>query len=147
MFFIDDCRQIGFLFLIIGSGQNGFDFLVFYYLNLVLNLDVILIFCFLLDCGSMMEFEFCYLFENIKGDIGGGYLFDDQEFGDSCNFIIWYYVGYYDKWVNKVDYIWVSDSDYFFDLDIMFNISFIVYLNQRIDMCYYGDIWNFGGQV
>ncbi|MGB3620100.1 LPS assembly protein LptD [Ketobacter sp. MCCC 1A13808] len=144
---IDDRRQTGFLFPTIGSGQNGLDFSVPYYLNLAPNLDATLTPRFLSDRGSMMESEFRYLSENTKGDIGGGYLPDDQEFGDSRNLITWHHVGHYDKWVNKVDYTRVSDSDYFLDLDTTLNTSSTAHLNQRTDMRYYGDTWNFGGQV
>ena len=138
---IDDRRQSGFLFPSIGSGENGLDLSTPYYLNLAPNYDATITPRYLADRGEMLEGELRYLSDNTTGDLGLGYMPDDQQYGDSRSLVIWHHNGHFDKWVHTVDYTRVGDSDHFLDLDTTLNTSSATHLDQKTDLRYYGDTW------
>lgn len=138
---IDDRRQSGFLFPSIGSGENGLDFSAPYYLNLAPNYDATLTPRYLADRGEMLETEFRYLSDHTQGDIGLGYMPDDQQYGDSRSLVTWHHKGHYNRWTNNVEYTRVGDSDHFLDLDTTLNTNSATHLSQKSDLRYYGDTW------
>ena len=140
---IDDRRQTGFLFPFIGSGENGLDFSLPYYINIAPNLDATLTPRFLADRGEMLETEFRYLSPHTAGEIGLGYLTDDQITQEKRYLLTWNHLGGYGPWKNQVDYTRVSDSDYFLDLDTTLSAAASTHLAQRFSVNRYGDHWNF----
>ncbi|MAR89359.1 MAG: hypothetical protein CML06_00550 [Pseudomonadales bacterium] len=140
---IDDRRQSGFLFPSIGSGENGLDLSTPYYLNLAPNYDATITPRYLADRGEMLEAEFRYLSEHTEGDVGLGYMPDDQQYGDRRSLVTWHHEGAYgNTWSNTVDYTRVGDSDHFLDLDTTLNTSSATHLDQRADLDYYGEHWH-----
>lgn len=147
---IDDRRQTGFLFPTIGSGTNGLDFSIPYYLNLAPNYDATVTPRYLSDRGSMIEAGGRYLTQHTKGELGAGFLPEDKEYtretgdDDSRYLVTWDHRGKFGHWVNTVDYTRVSDSNYFLDLDTTLDASATTHLNQRTDLKYFGEHWNYG---
>lgn len=144
---IDDRRQTGFLFPTIGTGENGLDLSVPYYLNLAPNYDATLTPRFLADRGEMLEAEFRYLTPHTEGDFGGGYLYKDKKTSESRSLVTWHHRGNYGRWGNTVDYTRVGDSDHFLDLDTTLNTASATHLGQRSDVFYYGTHWHARGLV
>ncbi len=142
MFPIDDRRQTGFLFPAFGSGENGFDLSIPYYLNLAPNYDATFTPRYFSDRGDMLEAEFRYLTEHTRGEFGGGYLRNDKQTGTNRELFSWDHFGNYGNWQSQVDYTWVADGDHFLDLDTTLNTSSATHLSQRTDVSYFGESWN-----
>ena len=145
MFPIDDRRQSGFLFPIMGSSTtDGFRLGVPYYLNLAPNYDATLTPTYISRRGTLLEGEFRYLTPHTKGTIGAGYLPNDKQYDNrDRNLVTWHHEGHYGRLVNEVQYTEVGDIDYFNDLGTNLNTSAATHLDQHASLNYFGDIWRF----
>lgn len=139
-------RKTGFLAPTFGySSRSGADLMVPYYINLAPNYDMTLTPRWLSKRGLMLGGEFRYLQPNYSGQITGGYMNKDKQFGDEKRWtygvvhrqrlgeVLGFNLGLNVNW-NKA-----SDGDYFRDLDD-FDItqSDNSYLNQSASLTFSG---------
>jgi len=130
---IDDRRTTGILNPQFGfSNDGGLELSVPVYLNLAPNYDATITPRYLADRGPMAEGEFRYLTENFgEGRVWGGYLPSDKEYNDEdrkeFHFLHDWVINPY--WSTNLEYNYVSDKDYFADLDSSPNSK--TDLNQR----------------
>ena len=145
---IDDRRQSGFLPPSLGSsGSNGLSLQTPYYFNLAPNFDATLYPTYMAKRGLFLEGEFRYLTQNSEGQVGGGYL-DDQEderklqsgYKDQRWMYSWQHKqGLNDRLLAEVDYTDISDPYYFQDLKTDLGIETSTYVNQRGTLTWRGD--------
>lgn len=144
---VGDKCCLGFLILNVKySIKNGVEFFLLYYWNIVLNFDVIIILYYMNKCGGVMwENEFCYLIQFGSGLIEFDYLlldkvYEDDYLSDSnscCWLFYWNYLGVIDQvWCLNVDYIKVSDFDYFNDFSLKYGFSIDGYVMQKFSVGY-----------
>lgn len=69
--------------------NNGFELLLLYYFNIVLNCDLMFMLCIILWCGVMIEVMFCYLLLLYLGMFMVNYLLDDWFVYCNCYVIYW----------------------------------------------------------
>ena len=130
---IDDRRTTGVLSPNFGfSNDGGFELSVPVYLNLAPNYDATVTPRIITNRGLMAEGEFRYLTENFgEGNIWGSYLPNDKEYGkeDRKDLHLLHNWDINDQWSTNLEYNYVSDKDFFSDLDN--NPNSRTELNQR----------------
>jgi LPS-assembly protein len=130
---IDDRRQSGFLWPMIGSSSSGIDAALPYYLNLGPNYDATLTPRLITDRGTMTEVEGRYLNRFSNWVVSGAELQNDQKSGGDR----WLYgvqeSGNLNSYFSTlIDYTRVSDNNYFHDFSInSLNIKRQTSLNQQ----------------
>ncbi len=118
---IDDRRTTGILSPNFGfTNDGGFELAVPVYLNLAPNYDATITPRIITDRGLMAQGEFRYLTENFgKGSIWGTYLPNDREYNDEdrkdLHFLHNWNID--QQWSTNLEYNYVSDKDFFSDLD------------------------------
>ncbi|HVL02136.1 MAG TPA: LPS assembly protein LptD, partial [Dongiaceae bacterium] len=149
LFPIDDRRQSGFLFPLIGNNsESGVRIGTPYYLNLAPNYDATLTPTLIEDSGTMLEGEFRYLTPSTEGFLGGAYLPSDKSYDDQDRHLLSLKQNsHWGRLISAVDYTKVSDIDYFEDLDTRLETSATTHLEQRADLNYFGDRWSSGVMV
>lgn len=150
MFPIDDRRQSGFLFPTIGTDStSGLVIGIPYYLNLAPNYDATITPVYMSKRGTLLNSEFRYLTPYNKGDVGGGFLSNDELYdGDKRYMGYWHHSSNFKNgWTALTDYTKVSDPDYFIDIETDLNASALTHLNQGAAANYRTDHWNFLGLV
>ena len=130
---IDDRRTTGILSPSLGfSNDGGFELATPVYLNLAPNYDSTITPRVLSDRGLMLEGEFRYLTEDFgKGSIWGGYLPSDRKYDnkDRKDLHVLHDWQINKQWATNLEYNYVSDKDFFADLDS--NPDTRTELNQR----------------
>lgn len=130
---IDDRRTTGLLNPTFGySNLGGFQIGTPVYLNLAPNYDATINPLFYSSRGMMFNGEFRYLTENFgQGRIWGGYLPSDRDYDkqDRKDLHLLHDWQINDQWSTNVEYNYVSDKDFFSDLDN--NPNSKTELNQR----------------
>ncbi|MGV8919079.1 MAG: LPS-assembly protein LptD [Pseudomonas sp.] len=149
---IDDRRQSGFLAPSIGSGsKTGFTTLTPYYFNLAPDYDATLYPRLMAKRGLLMEGEFRYLTKTSEGQIGGGYLNDqdnDRDLQTDSKDTRWminlqHKGGLDSRLSTQVDYTKISDPYYFQDLQTgVLGVENRDYLNQQASTTWRGDTFN-----
>ena len=130
---IDDRRTTGILNPGFGfTNDGGFELAVPVYLNLAPNYDATVTPRLITDRGIFAQGEFRYLTENFgKGTISGSYLPSDREYQDQdrkdFHFLHNWQIN--KQWATNLEYNYVSDKDFFSDLDN--NPNSRTELNQR----------------
>ena len=130
---IDDRRTTGILSPSFGfTNDGGFELAVPVYLNLAPNYDATISPRLITDRGLMAQGEFRYLTENFgQGSIWGSYLPSDREYNDEnrsdLHFLHNWNIN--KQWSTNLEYNYVSDKDFFSDLDN--NPNSRTELNQR----------------
>ncbi|RZG44112.1 LPS-assembly protein LptD [Acinetobacter wuhouensis] len=130
---IDDRRTTGILNPNFGfTNDGGFELSVPVYLNLAPNYDATITPRMITDRGLVAQGEFRYLTENFgQGSIWGTYLPNDREYNDEdrkdLHFLHNWNIN--PQWSTNLEYNYVSDKDFFSDLDN--NPSTRTELNQR----------------
>ncbi|TCM63716.1 LPS-assembly protein [Acinetobacter calcoaceticus] len=130
---IDDRRTTGLLSPSFGySNQGGFQINTPIYLNLAPNYDATLTPMLYSSRGVMLNGELRYMTENFgQGKIWGGYLPSDRDYKDQdrkdFHFSHEWLIN--EQWSTNVEYNYVSDKDFFADLDN--NPNSKTELNQR----------------
>ncbi|NPU92296.1 MAG: LPS-assembly protein LptD [Gammaproteobacteria bacterium] len=149
MFPIDDRRQSGFLFPLVGNNsESGVRVGIPYYLNLAPNYDATLTPTLIGERGTMLEGEFRYLTPNTEGFVGGAYLPSDNSYENlDRRMLSWKQNSHYGRMISQVDYTRVSDIDYFEDLDTSLATSATTHLEQRANLNYFGERWGTGAIV
>lgn len=130
---IDDRRTTGVLTPSFGfTNDGGPELAVPVYLNLAPNYDTTLTPRYISDRGFMAEGEFRYLTENYGGGrLWGGYLASDRKRNDEDrkDLHLEHSWKINEQWKTNLDYNYVSDKDFFADLDS--NPNTRTELNQR----------------
>lgn len=130
---IDDRRTTGVLSPGFGfTNDGGFELAVPVYLNLAPNYDATITPRLITDRGIFAQGSFRYLTENYgKGSIWGSYLPSDREYQDQdrkdFHFLHNWQIN--NQWTTNLEYNYVSDKDFFSDLDN--NPNSRTELNQR----------------
>ena len=118
---IDDRRTTGILTPGFGfTNDGGVELTVPVYLNLAPNYDATLTPRYIGNRGAMLEGEFRYLTENYgSGMIWGGYLASDSEYNDQDRKALQFLHNWQinNQFSTNVEYNYVSDKDYFSDLN------------------------------
>ena len=130
---IDDRRTTGILNPSFGfTNDGGFEVAVPVYLNLAPNYDATITPRLITDRGLMAQGEFRYLTENLgAGSVWGSYLPSDREYNDEdrSDLHLLHNWQISEQWSTNVEYNYVSDKDFFSDLDS--NPNSRTELNQR----------------
>ncbi|NHB57200.1 LPS-assembly protein LptD [Acinetobacter shaoyimingii] len=130
---IDDRRVTGILTPSLAYTNNGgLQLSVPIYLNLAPNYDATVTPRYMGDRGAMAEAEFRFMTENFgSGNIRGAYLPSDEKYNneDRKDFHFLYDWQINNQWSTNIDYNYVSDKDFFNDLDT--NPNTRTRLNQR----------------
>ena len=136
---IDGLRHSGFLFPIIGNGNNnGFDIRWPVYLNLGPNYDVTLVPRYLSARGEQIGGQFRYLLNRNRGNLFGEYLPDDEKLGGIARS----YVDYTHEGVLfprvglDINYGQVSDLNYFANFGGGVDLSSTPYLERSAKLTY-----------
>ena len=118
---IDDRRTTGLLTPSFGfTNDGGLELAAPVYLNLAPNYDATVTPRYIGNRGLMAEGEFRYLTENFGGGrIWGGYLPSDKDYNDEDRKDLHYLHNWKidDQWSTNLEYNYVSDKDFFTDLD------------------------------
>ena len=146
---IDDRRQSGFLWPMIGSSSSGLDVAIPYYLNLAPNYDATITPREITDRGTMLEVEGRYLNRFSNWLVSGTQLNGDNKTGDDRWFRGVQETGNLNSYFSTmIDYARVSDNDYFHDFSIgSLNIKRQVSLNQQAALNMGYQNWYAGLQV
>lgn len=130
---IDDRRTTGLLTPTFGfTNQGGFQLSAPIYLNLAPHYDATIRPELYSSRGLMLNGEFRYMTENFgSGKIAGGYLPSDRDYNkeDRKDLHINHYWAINPQWSTSIDYNYVSDKDFFTDLNDNPNTK--TDLNQR----------------
>jgi len=118
---IDDRRTTGILTPSFGfSNDGGLELAVPVYLNLAPNYDATVTPRYIASRGAMLEGEFRYLTENFgSGMFWGGYLASDGEYNDQDRKALQFLHNWQinNQFSTNLEYNYVSDKDYFSDLN------------------------------
>ncbi|WP_293264229.1 LPS-assembly protein LptD [Neptunomonas sp.] len=140
---IDDRRHSGFLYPSIGySDTEGLDLTIPYYFNIAANIDDTFSPRFLEKRGFMLENEFRYMNSYSLNSLSTSYLPDDNITGKNRWLLGIQHSGTpNERWRSKIDYLSISDNNYFDDLGTRLDITQESHLNQSGALSYYGNQW------
>ena len=143
---IDDTRQSGFLYPSMGvSKSDGVDVSIPYYFNIAPNIDDTLTVRHIEKRGLLLENELRYLNTWSNNKLSLAYLSGDKKSNDQNRWL----TGFEhrgspaDRWTSQIDYTRVSDLDYFADLGTSLEVQRADHLDQRGQLRYQGNGWNF----
>ena len=143
---IDDTRQSGFLYPSMGvSKSDGVDVSIPYYFNIAPNIDDTLTVRHIEKRGLLLENELRYLNTWSNNKLSLAYLSGDKKSDDQNRWL----TGFEhrgspaDRWTSQIDYTKVSDDDYFADLGTSLEVQRADNLDQRGQLRYQGNGWNF----
>lgn len=133
------------------SNSNGFEFSIPSYFNLAPNYDATLTPNYISNHGIQILTEFRYLSIPGKGVIEFDWLPNDRLYsakhpdknGNDRWLLYWQYNSVINKvWRINIDYIKVSDSDYFYDLNSKYGDTTDGYTTQKCSFGYTDQSWN-----
>ncbi len=146
---IGDARKTGILTPEIGnSARSGNEFRLPFYWNIAPNYDATITPRLLTQRGLLLGTEFRYLTERNSGTLYGEYLPDDDQTGGTrylarAN----HRTEFNAKWLNRLDFLQVSDSQYFEDFGGSLSTTALTHLNRALRFDYFGRNLRFYGQV
>lgn len=140
---IDDKRHTGFLYPSIRySDTEGLDLSTPYYFNIAPNIDDTLTPRFLEKRGILLENELRYMNAYSTNSLSTAYLPNDSVTNqDRWLFGIKHTGKPADRWLTKINYLSVSDDDYFDDLGTTLDAAEESHLNRSGSVTYYGNQW------
>lgn len=149
---LTDERQSGFLFPKIRySSNNGLDLEVPYYLNLAPHYDATITPRYMLQRGIQLQNEFRYLSPFGNNELHVDLLPNDRQFQDGNQERILFSFEqqhrYSENWYSELNYIEVSDDDYFNDLGAYGSIGSHERLTRELNAGYQSANWRFNMQV
>ncbi|MFT5501509.1 MAG: LPS-assembly protein [Woeseiaceae bacterium] len=146
---LSDTRKSGILAPEIGStGRSGNELSVPYYWNIRENYDATFTPRLLTERGLQIGTEFRYLLKNSAGQVEFEYLPNDDEFGDDRQKVDFQHQTLFENgWRNRVDFLEISDNQYFEDLGGNLSIASITHLNRSLLLDYHGERWSLLGRV
>jgi LPS-assembly protein len=137
---LDERRKSGILYPSIGSDSvNGVDVALPYYINIAPNYDATLTPRILSKRGNQLAGEFRYLNALGEGEVSGDYLGQDEinpNFSERKQAQWHHKAQILESWHFDADYFYISDSDYFDDLDSFSNVASLGYLERRGSLSY-----------
>ena len=146
---INDARKSGVLTPEVGSSsRSGTEIRVPYYWNIAPNYDATITPRLLTERGLQLQTEFRYLTKSTDGIADVEYMANDDTTNDSR-----YLLGLQQRtlftkgWRNLVDFIYVSDNQYFEDLGSSLSAASITQLDRHISFDYHTDTLSLFGQV
>ncbi|TVQ72986.1 MAG: LPS-assembly protein LptD, partial [Oceanospirillales bacterium] len=143
---IDDTRQSGFLYPSMGiSKSDGVDVSIPYYFNIAPNIDDTLTVRHIEKRGLLFENELRYMNEWSTNELSLGYLSGDKKSDGENRWLtgLTHRGTPADRWTSQIDYTKVGDDDYFSDLGTSLEVKRADHLDQRGQLRYQGDGWNF----
>ncbi|MEO1246170.1 MAG: LPS assembly protein LptD [Pseudomonadota bacterium] len=146
---LSDARKSGILTPEIGSsGNRGNEILVPYYWNIAPNYDATITPRLLTSRGLQMQTEARYLTPRNEGSAYAEYLPDDDITRSNR------YLGRFKhrtelsrRWLNRLDFVQVSDSQYFEDLGGSLSTTSLTHLNRALRVDYFGEHLGFSAQI
>lgn len=146
---LGDERKSGMLFPSIGhSGNNGYLLAVPYYFNLAPNYDMTLTPTLLSRRGLQLGGEFRYLTEGSKGKVEASFLPSDHITNSDRTYAHITDVTDFEQGLRfDADVASVSDSTYFEDFAVGSEQTSVTYLERRMDVLHYDDVWRIRGEL
>jgi LPS-assembly protein len=140
---IDDRRHSGFLYPSISySDTEGFDISTPYYFNIAPNMDDTLTPRFLEKRGLLLENEFRYMDSHSTNTLNTSFLPSDSLTDKDRWLLGVMHTGTpSERWRTNIDYLKVSDDNYFDDLGTQLSVTEESHLNQSGSLNYYGNQW------
>jgi len=137
---LNDKRKSGFLYPTLGSDSvNGVDIAIPYYINIAPNYDATLTPRLLSKRGIQLNGELRYLNVLGSGKISGDYLGQDKinpVFSERKQAQWQHFKQLSQSWSLSSDYYYVSDSNYFDDLNALSSSSSLGYLERNANVSY-----------
>lgn len=129
---LDERRKTGFLVPTIGSGEDGLDLTVPYYINIAPNYDATLSPRLITERGVMIGGEFRYLEPRHTGVLRFEYLPDDDLANDNRGLVQFNNASALtSQWRFDLNYNRVSDEEYFEDFGDSLNVAATTFLHSR----------------
>lgn len=142
---LDDRRKTGFLVPTAGSGRDGLDLTVPYYLNLAPNYDATLKPRIISERGLMLGGEFRYLTRSSAGELRFEYLPDDDRTGDDRGLVHFDNVSRLtSRWRFNMSLNHASDNAYFEDFGDSLDVAATTFLQSRAALTGAGHWWEAG---
>ncbi|MDR5866578.1 LPS-assembly protein LptD [Halomonas koreensis] len=151
---IDDRRQTGFLWPMVGSSGDGLDYAQPFYWNIAPDQDATLTPRWISDRGWLLGAEYRYLFPSDAGTLEGAYIADDKRAGEGASDgssledgdARWYldvrHAGRLDARTDyRLQYGAASDGAYFDDFGRDFAERDTDHLARLARLDYRGDVW------
>jgi LPS-assembly protein len=147
---IDERRRSGFLAPTFGtSDTSGIDLSVPYYWNIAPNQDATFTPRWLSKRGTMLRTEYRYLYPTGLGQLNVEYLPNDRLREGGRGLLAYRHQGSLltPRLRTDVNFVQVSDTDYFEDLGNSLNVTAISHLERRGDLTYLGPFWSLTGRL
>jgi LPS-assembly protein len=146
---VGDERKSGVLFPSFGhSGSNGFELEVPYYFNLAPNYDLTLTPGLFTARGVELAGQYRYLMQNSHGQLDATFLPNDtQEHGDRSYLHFTDITDFKRGMRFDADIADVSDHNYFNDFAVGSDQTSVTFLERRVDLLYYDDVWRIRGEL
>ena len=146
---LGDERKSGVLFPSVGhSTSNGYQLEVPYYFNLAPNYDLTLTPGILSARGVQLGAEFRFLTVSSHGTVEGNFLPDDKQVHFDRNYFHVTDITNLSRGLRfDADIASVSDINYFSDFAVGSEETSVTYLERRMDVLYYDDIWRIRAQL
>lgn len=139
---LDDRRKTGFLVPTAGSGRDGLDLTVPYYLNLAPNYDATLTPRLISERGLMLGGEFRYLTQSSAGELRFEYLPDDDRTGEDRGLVHFDNVSRLTpRWRFDLSLNNASDNAYFEDFGDSLDVAATTFLHSRAMLSGAGHWW------
>lgn len=139
---LDERRKTGFLFPTVGSGDDGLDLSVPYYLNLAPNYDATLTPRLITERGLMLGGEFRYLTPSSAGELRFEYLPDDDITGDDRGIVHFDNVSRLSpRWRFDLSLNNASDNAYFEDFGDSLDVAATTFLHSQAALSGAGHWW------
>jgi len=146
---ISDARKSGVLTPEIGSsGNRGNEILIPYYWNIAPNYDATITPRILTSRGLQLQTEARYLTEHNEGTAYAEYLPSDDITRSNR------YLGRFNhrtefnqRWLNRIQFVQVSDSQYFEDLGGSLSATSLTHLDRSLRFDYFGKHFEFAGRI
>ncbi len=146
---LGDARKTGILTPEIGSSaRSGNEIRLPFYWNIAPNYDATITPRLLTQRGLLLGTQFRYLTERNSGTLYGEYLPDDDQ-TNSTRYLarVNHRTEFNAAWLNRIDFLQVSDSQYFEDLGGSLSTTALTHLNRALRFDYFGRNLRFYGQV
>ena len=146
---LGDARKTGILTPEIGSSaRSGNEIRMPFYWNIAPNYDATITPRILTQRGLLLGSEFRYMTERNSGTLYGEYLPDDDQ-TDTNRYLVRanHRTEFNPSWLSRLDFLQVSDSQYFEDLGGSLSTTALTHLNRALRFDYFGKNLRFFGRV
>jgi LPS-assembly protein len=146
---IGDARKTGILTPEIGSSaRSGNEIRMPFYWNIAPNYDATITPRLLTQRGLLLGSEFRYLTERNLGTLYAEYLPDDDQ-TDTSRYLVRanHRTEFNPSWLGRLNFLQVSDSQYFEDLGGSLSTTSLTHLNRALRFDYFGRNLRFFGQI